>query len=365
MEISGAALRRVPGISCAGFRRDAGEPSFSGASIVAGRGRFGVKISSWPRRVRGGGRFSDEGHLCYYATPVRCGGGRKEEKRRARLMESLARDLSAFYSVGFGVEAGQGVVGDVKAKMITEAADVLLAQLNQLRAGEKDMERKRKEEKKEMKRKRKEKKAAMKAARLKDRADLDASSSSSESSNGDSETVVKMSSLRTATFPHHRLKSLEVPKEAPKCDEDPITLALRAVERMEENRTHLKPEQECSSSSSSSSSSCDISCKCSDMVVEKPMDRIEVCVGGKCKKSGSLALLGELERKVGVEGVVVGCKCMGKCKDGPNVRVSDRGLDFVKPAGNPLFIGVGLEDVGTILAEFFGEKKDVGLVAAA
>ncbi|XP_010914783.1 diacylglycerol O-acyltransferase 3 [Elaeis guineensis] len=360
MEISGAALRRVPAVSSAGFQRDAGEPSFSGFSIAAGCGRFGVKISSWPRRVRGGCGFSDEGYLRYYATPARCGGGRKkEEKRRARLVESLARDLSAFYSVGFGVEAGQAVVGDVKAKMITEAAEVLLAQLNQLRAGEKDMERKRKEEKKEMKRKRKEEKAAMKAARLKDSADLDASSTSSESSNSDGETVVKMSSLRTTSLPHPRLKSLEVRKEAPKCNEDPITLELGTEERMEENRTLLKPDQECSSSSST-----DVSCKCSEIVVEEPADRIEVCVGGKCKRSGSLELLNELQRKAGIEGVVVGCKCMGKCRDGPNVRVSDHCVDSVKPPGNPLFIGVGLEDVGTILAEFFGEKKDVGLVAA-
>lgn len=233
----------------------------------------------------------------------------------------------------------------------------MLAQLNQLRAGEKDMERKRKEEKKEMKRRRKEEKAAMKAARLKDRADLDASSSS-ESSDGDCETVVKMSSLRTSLpLPHVRLKSLEGPKEASECNEDPLTLELRTEERMEENCTLLKAEQECSNS--------DISCKCSEIAVKKPRDRIEVCVGGKCKKSGSLELLEELERKVGMEGAVVGCKCMGKCRDGPNVRVSDycvNSVKPVKPVSNPLFIGVGLEDVSMIVAEFFGEKKDVGFV---
>ncbi|KAJ8623961.1 hypothetical protein MRB53_032491 [Persea americana] len=58
---------------------------------------------------------------------------------------------------------------------------------------------------------------------------------------------------------------------------------------------------------------------------------------------------------------------MGKCRDGPNVRVLNQcnGNALEKEVGgsitNPLCIGVGLEDVGAIVANFFGEKKDMGM----
>ena len=65
---------------------------------------------------------------------------------------------------------------------------------------------------------------------------------------------------------------------------------------------------------------------------------------------------------------------MGKCKSGPNVRIQNsvdsllaEGLnDSVKVPANPLFIGVGLEDVETIVARFLGEnQEDMGMAAAA
>ncbi|KAJ8621946.1 hypothetical protein MRB53_030475 [Persea americana] len=64
-------------------------------------------------------------------------------------------------------------------------------------------------------------------------------------------------------------------------------------------------------------------------------------------------------------------ECMGKCRDGPNVRVLNQcnGNALEKEVGgsitNPLCVSVGLEDVGTIVANFFGEKKDMGMMAAA
>lgn len=80
-----------------------------------------------------------------------------------------------------------------------------------------------------------------------------------------------------------------------------------------------------------------------------PSKRIEVCMGGKCKKSGAGALLEELKRVVGSEEAVSGCKCMRKCRDGPNVKL-------VGPAAaNSLCIGVGLEDVNVIMAKFIDE----------
>ncbi|KAM0954598.1 putative diacylglycerol O-acyltransferase [Dioscorea sansibarensis] len=93
---------------------------------------------------------------------------------------------------------------------------------------------------------------------------------------------------------------------------------------------------------------------------------IEVCMGGKCKKSGALKVMEEFEKKVGIEGAVVGCKCMGKCRDGPNVRLvshSNKEDDLVRPVTNPLCLGVGLEDVDTIVTNFLVEK-DMNLLAA-
>ncbi|XP_042040957.1 diacylglycerol O-acyltransferase 3-like isoform X2 [Salvia splendens] len=82
-----------------------------------------------------------------------------------------------------------------------------------------------------------------------------------------------------------------------------------------------------------------------------PSKRIEVCMGGKCKKSGAGALLEEFRRAVGAEEAVSGCKCMGKCRDGPNVKL-------VGPAAaDSLRIGVGLEDVDVIMAKFFDEHQ--------
>ncbi|KAL0407401.1 UNVERIFIED_CONTAM: Diacylglycerol O-acyltransferase 3 [Sesamum latifolium] len=106
--------------------------------------------------------------------------------------------------------------------------------------------------------------------------------------------------------------------------------------------------------------------------------KIEVCMGGKCKKSGAGALLEEFQRVVGIEGAVSGCKCMGKCRDGPNVKVlngfdggvavavADADTDAsVRGPANSLCIGVGLEDVNMIVANFLGENHNQLNLAAA
>lgn len=80
-----------------------------------------------------------------------------------------------------------------------------------------------------------------------------------------------------------------------------------------------------------------------------------MCMGNKCKKAGAAALMEEFERVVGADGVVCGCKCMGKCRDGPNVRVSGS-LDIEARSVNPLCIGVGVEDVGRIVADYLGQE---------
>lgn len=102
--------------------------------------------------------------------------------------------------------------------------------------------------------------------------------------------------------------------------------------------------------------------------------KIEVCIGGKCKKSGALALMeGFCRALAGNEAAVSGCKCMGKCRDGPNVRISnnfdEEGMhDHAKlpaPAANQLCIGVGLEDVDLIVDNFVRSQTKFGLAASS
>ncbi|KAJ6847208.1 diacylglycerol O-acyltransferase 3, cytosolic [Iris pallida] len=317
--------------------------TIAGSATCSRRGLAGRSFSS--RLVRPATvSFSDEGHLRYYAS-ARCAivGERKKkkeegEKRRDKLMKGLRKDLMEFSSLRLGGpddydaggREGNVVAGEAESKMISEAADVLLAQLTQLRTEAKEMKRRRK----------KEKKAAIKSAKTKDDT---SSSSSSESSDGECDTrtttVVKMSrSIRTTTP--------EIPQEL----SSPKPLATEAGAK----NVMLETNAEAAVAA-----------------VVKAMDKaagnkIEVCMGGKCKKSGAMELLSEFDRMVGVEGAVVGCKCMGKCREGPNVRVVNRSIEEeAKVSRNPLCIGVGLEDVGAIVGNFFGEgPKDVGFLVA-
>ncbi|KAJ6810190.1 diacylglycerol O-acyltransferase 3, cytosolic [Iris pallida] len=278
--------------------------------------------------------FADEGHLHYYAS-ARCAlkgeSKKKEEKKREKLMKGLRKDLLEFSSMRLGGETQGTVTAEVKSKMISEAADVLLSQLAQLRAEAKETKRRKKEEKK----------AAMKLAKAKDD-NSGSSSSSSESSDSECEStaVVRTSSTGRTTVP-------EGHGEAPK------PLAMEVGEDKERKNATLE-------------TNADEAAKAKAM-----SNKIEVCMGGKCKKSGATELLAEFDRAVGVEGAVVGCKCMGKCRDGPNVRVVVNhrsvggGEEAKKVSRNPLCIGVSLGDVGAVVSNFFGEEsKDVGFLAA-
>ncbi|TQD83135.1 hypothetical protein C1H46_031297 [Malus baccata] len=146
---------------------------------------------------------------------------------------------------------------------------------------------------------------------------------------------------------------------------------------IELGRLQIGQKAECcngTSTSCSSSGIIGVDDTLSSSVVGVSAKRIEVCMGNKCKKSGGGALLKEFERQMAVEGTVVGCKCMGKCKNGPNVRVSStidgiqsEGMDdSIRTPTNPLYIGVGMEDVSLIVANLIGEdSKELELVPAA
>ena len=104
------------------------------------------------------------------------------------------------------------------------------------------------------------------------------------------------------------------------------------------------------------------------MIMAPPMEkRIEVCMGGKCKKLGGPALMEEFQRVVGDDIVVVGCKCMGKCRSAPNIRVmngEDVNDDSVRTPSNPILTGMSLEDVELIVANYLGEGKALGVATS-
>ncbi|WOL18393.1 hypothetical protein Cni_G27188 [Canna indica] len=341
MEISGAVLGRTPAISGVRPLRD------SAAVVPPSMVGFGRRAAASARPV-----FSDAGHLKYYASPLRCGSGRikKEEKKRAKLIKGLSKDLASLCSIGIGADAAEGLAAEVKGKMIMEAAELLMAELKQLKA-----------QSKEMKRKLKEQKAAKKASMMKDCAAVDDSSSSSSSSDSSDDEccneVVRMRNLRTPAAVH-----------GPNLETLPLAASELKTGEVAQHHIAMNRPQQCSNNSISASIGCCSSINSTTAAAAKPTSKIEVCMGGKCKRSGAMQLMEEFNKKLGREGAVVGCKCMGKCRDGPNVRVVNHSADATAAATgaatkNPLCLGVGLEDVGAIVANFFGEK-DVGLIAA-
>ncbi|XP_074587013.1 diacylglycerol O-acyltransferase 3-1-like [Curcuma longa] len=336
MEFSGVVPRRTAAVS--GVLPIRVSVTGSIPTAAPSRARFARRVSASGRSMGLSASFSDVGHLEYYASPVRCGGGKckKEEKKKAKLVKGLSKDLAALCSMGIGgVDASQGLAAEAEGKMITEAAELLMAELKQLRAQEKEMKRKRKEEK-----------AATKAAMKKGCNESSTSSSSSESSDSecDGEVVTMNNHQASIIVQEPESKSLPI---APAAQPKPV----------EETEHHnaQKPPQDRSNYSVATIGSCSSS-KRTAPATEMPANKVEVCIGGKCKRSGALELMEEFNKKIGSEGAVVGCKCMGKCKEGPNVRVVNHPDEAIAPR-NPLCLGVGLEDVGTIVAKFFVEKK--------
>ncbi|XP_059636778.1 diacylglycerol O-acyltransferase 3 [Cornus florida] len=410
MEVSGVFSRRLHCFPSAGIEAHShsfAKPFSPGASIdvgamFSGNSRLmGCRVSTGPIKISG---FSDDGHVKYYygsSPAIRCGCGKREKeegssgtatvkklKKKMKLLKGLSKDLSKFSDMGFGLGPGDGLVGEVKGKMISEAAELLLGQLQQLQADEKELKRKKKEEK-----------AKLKAAQMQNMVDCEESSdSSSESSDSDCEEVVDMSRLK------NKSSTQPIPNEFQSSTQE-ITLTLPSTLTQEGNTSELLSviqeatstlpnilfqegntnfevsssmilDRECCTRTSTSCSNVgSVGCNSGNSLFKGASEkRIEVCMGGKCKKSGAPALLEEFRRVVGVEGTVVGCKCMGKCRDGPNVRVlnhidrveADEVDDSVRTPSNPLCIGVGFEDVGLIVSRFLADSpKDLGLAAAS
>lgn len=357
--------------------------------------------------------FSDAGHMQYYASPSMGGGKKQKEKSdeiktektkkmKLKLIKRLSKDLDFFDHMVHVEESGSILMDEVKRKTISvilffpfsskdlrknskpdtnifminfhffmlvllivvfnllllstnviaspmqESMEVLLAELRHLRS-----------EQKEEKRKRKEEKAQRKATLVKAKAKIDSgsssssSSSSSESSDSDCEVVTDMSRFRSNALNQFIDRKTEQEQENNKEEEKLADSSLSNQEEHPIISLQNLPE-DCSNDHESS-------CTASGR-------RIEICMGGKCKKMGALALLEEFERKVGKEGNVMGCKCMGKCKNGPNVRIQNESAKAsVEALINPLSlcIGVGLEDVDAIVRNLLGKDRNDNCIMAS
>lgn len=269
----------------------------------------------------------------------------KKQQKEAKKAMMICEDESSSESSESDCEEekimkiGQGVVMSTVAPEFCVSSVSTVSAMECDKAAMKAMKKMEKEQKKAAKKAMKMKKEGKKMAMvtLNGCRDEDSYSCSSESSESECEgEMVRMSRCATITAPEKPTPSTVFPIIVPQIPES----------------VSPGPLQEPPISSTSVT------------VIEKPVtNRIEVCMGGKCKKSGSLAVLQEFEKKVGTGGAAVSCKCLGKCGLGPNVRLrSDgSGQGSVK---NPLYIGIGLEDVGTIVAGLFGDSGDIGVTPA-
>lgn len=292
-----------------------------------------------------GSGFHDEGHVQYYQDVKK-----KTEtviisnKKKMKLLKRLSKNASELPQLGFAQDPNlPNLLGQLHQSLtMQDGGEELLRELEKVRAGEKELKKKMKQEKKKAKLKPSKMKTCNKSESF--------SSSSSESESSDSDCDV-------ATKP---VDELELKQKQP------------MLSIPEDSTSHHHVMDVCTTNNASLVTGFN---KETNVVIPAAQKRIEVCMGNKCKKSGAATLLQEFEKVVGVEGegVVVGCKCMGKCKTAPNVRIQNsvdlnmvQGIDdSVKIPSNPLCIGVGLEDVDTIVARFLGEDyKDVGTVAA-
>ncbi|WVZ96170.1 hypothetical protein U9M48_041840 [Paspalum notatum var. saurae] len=419
MDLAGAALRRS---------------ALPSAAPVGARGRgSGSGRRRAPGRVAcvGGGGFAEEGHIRYYdAAPA--------PAPRRKAVEAVARDLARLRAMGL-------VAGDAaQEEVLSQAADLLLQQLNQMKDEECKTKEAQKEEKAAMKalKKQQEEAAAKKAATAMTCEEEGYSSESSESDCEEEPTMRAGQGMAvSAAVPEVVASSVstvsgaECEKAAVKAMKKMEKERMKAQKKMEKERKKaakraMKMEKEArkmamatapngcrdgeddsSCSSESSDSECDEGqvirmSRCATITapeappsptavfpvivpqIPAPLapqppqapqpatavqvqavgvsslamaettsaaSRIEVCMGGKCKKAGALALLQEFEKAVGTGGAAVGCKCLGKCGLGPNVRLRSDLSAEGSAKGNPLCIGVGLEDVGTIVAGLFGD----------
>ncbi|CAH2036082.1 unnamed protein product, partial [Thlaspi arvense] len=365
MEVSGVVLRQIPSVSgSVAVGRYSGLRS---VSEFSGNSRAVWFRNRTFRGIMCNNEFADKGHMNYYFEPTRCGDGEKEKikvlekekkamKKKAKVLKSLSKNLNMFSSIGFGLDPEAGLVSEIQNKTISEATEILVKQLEQLKAEEKLLKKQRKEEK-----------AKAKAMKMMTEMDSE-SSSSSESSDSDCDKgkVVDMSSLRNKAKPIlDPLQSESTVATLPRIQETLIPNKLEEDSRSCKNTVEalqLALLQTSTVFPSIPNPGQTLKTIEAVPVVGLPLKRVEVCMGGKCKKSGGAVLLDAFQKAMtGMQGSAVACKCMGKCRDGPNVGVVNETdavvvTDSVRTPSKTVCLGVGLQDVETIVTSFFDEE---------
>ncbi|KAF6167207.1 hypothetical protein GIB67_029845 [Kingdonia uniflora] len=203
-------------------------------------------------------------------------------KKKLKFVKELSRNLLRFFDM---VADREGSGKDDHGKTILEATMIILAQLQQLKIEDNKIKRKIKEEKLQL-----------------EATPGEICCPGVESSDIDGEHVLEtgvstnISVTSSPSVPAGQNMSYGI--------EVPTKVSLTNTGSLLLNQNVLDGVEICYSAGSSG-----------DIYTE----RIEVCTGPKCKKYGGEELLEKLKTEHGTN--VVGCKCMGKCRNAPNVRM--------------------------------------------
>ncbi|CAH9094396.1 unnamed protein product [Cuscuta epithymum] len=260
-------------------------------------------------------RFEDETHLGYYSS-----GGRSIRSDAAVKLKKK----NFLSSIGFGLDFAESL-HQQQTTISQGGAETMLSHLKKLKATGKQKER---------------------------RGGYDSSSSSSsESSDSECEGIDNMNRRKCDNAIVQRFTTPESKPVVVLDSQQPMLLPV-SIHPLSNPINDESPS-------------------CSEMG-SRTMKLFEVCMGGKCKKSGAQAILEELQNAVvGVPDVsVCGCKCMGKCKVGPNVRLSSTAVchDVLHDNNNnnnngglarSVYQSVGIQDV-SLMASNFLERKGEG-----
>ena len=218
-----------------------------------------------------------------------------------------------------------------------EATEVLFGQSREMRS-----------EGKKLKRKRKGKEALMKLMTINSEFELD----SSDSSENPSEEAIYMSLLRGETI--KQSKDNYEPQQA--VHQEAIS-AKPGLPTQEENKSVETGIRDLNLQNLGGEGSGSDGQSNTNRVGESKT-RIEVCMGGKCRKLGAAMLLEEFQRQVGTKAGVVPCKCMGRCRDGPNVKgVEEVGWGSCSKSSSH-WCGVGLDEISVIVADLFDGRSN-------
>ncbi|CAM8991783.1 unnamed protein product [Rhodiola kirilowii] len=267
--------------------------------------------------------FGNHRKLLVNRLTVCCGEKKKEMKEKRKLVKGLEKDLAMFAALGFGIESGSRLARQVQGSMMTEAAEVLLRQLQCLREAEEEAKRRR--------RRKQEKKAMI---RMMEDFGIKASTDSGCKKSTDFNSSWKEEYLsRSAVGGNSSAGEAVGQVLLQSLDHD--TDQVNHVEQQEEVAQLLITAQQNSTTFRRNKSG--------------TTKKVEICMGGKCKKFGASQLLDKFKSLAAEEEDmnVVGCKCMGKCKEGPNVRLSS-----VSTAAPAICSGVQIGDVDALMTSF-------------